>query len=109
MSDTETQVEAIETPSYAGGAPALPAEPTCPFLRAERGHYCLHEQRGDRCPGPSGCSTVGAEVTANPCFKGGVRDGFRCTHCGCWSETPRGITHRHETCVVRPPAKRGRR
>lgn len=109
MSSEETQVELIEPTQYSGGQPTEPAAPHCPFIVAARGHYCLHEGRGDVCPGPTGCSSVAAEVTDNPCNKGGMRDGFRCTHCGRWSETVHGITHRHETCVVRPPMKRGRR
>ena len=44
---------------------------------ASKGHDCLYEPRGEPCPGPAGCTTAGAEVTDNPCDKGGVRDELR--------------------------------
>lgn len=58
-----------------------------------RGHHCLYQQRGEKCPGD--CSTVADE-----------RDGYRCPKCGRWAETVEGINHASAGCV---PAPRGRR
>jgi len=66
-----------------------------------RGHYCLYEARGETCPGPSGCSTVAAEVTDNPCDKGGIREGFRCADCGRWSERAEDLLHA-DRCLTAP-------
>lgn len=70
-------------------------------ITLSRGHYCLYEHRGEPCPGPAGCTTAGAEVTDNPCDKGGVRDGFRCADCGRWSERAEDLAHA-ATCAAAP-------
>lgn len=67
---------------------------------AERGHYCPFEYRGEKCPGPDGCSVASTPANlANVCDKNGLRDGVRCLGCGRWGETESVISHKSEACV----------
>lgn len=89
--------------------PPMVLTPGAPLV-PERGHYCHYELRGESCPGPSGCSGTGPNLYPdNPCYKGGVRDGVRCTCCGRWAETPRDISHNKPGCHPKLAPPRGRR
>lgn len=59
----------------------------------DQGHACLYEQRGERCPGPEGCTTRAEPWSGRATDGNGVRDGFRCLGCGQWSTRAEDIRH----------------
>lgn len=67
-------------------------------LKPSRGHHCLHELWGEKCPGLPACTSAHEQ-----------QDGVRCSRCGRWAENAQGLNHADRLCSEETRPLRGRR
>lgn len=84
----------------------LPPPKLLATIVPDRGHACLYARRGERCPGPAGCTTLAEPWSGRATDGNGVHDGFRCLGCGQWARKAEDILHTarcFETVPTPPP------